>query len=312
MKTIIKFKQLSFYAAIATFAVITIVSCKKDETTVPVTPNIVQLAQSDTSLSILVSAVTKSGLGGTLSTTTNLTVFAPTNNAFRAAGFPQSKIDALTPAEVTTVLTPILTYHVLGIIVAAANVPVSDAVTTLNGKKLFASKNTNGVFLNGVKVIKADLNASNGVVHVIDKVLVPPTQTITEIVVGNPNFSLLKAAVIRADLATALGNPGKFTVFAPVNSGFPAALDTDAEINAAPVAAVAGIVTSHAFGTNIAAGDLVAGNTPATLNTAVTLTVALTPAAVKINGSANVASKITATDIIATNGIIHVIDKVLQ
>lgn len=312
MKTIIKIKQLFFYVAIATSVLIMGASCKKDDPVTPAMPNIVQLAQSDTTLSILVSAVSKAGLAGTLSTTNNLTVFAPNNNAFREAGFPQSKIDALTPAEVTSVLTPILTYHVLGTIVAAANVPASDAVTTLNGKKLFASKNTNGVFMNGIKVIKADLSATNGVVHVIGKVLLPPTQTITEIVVGNPNFSLLKAAVIRADLAGALGNPGKFTVFAPLNSGFPAALDTDAEINAAPIATVAGIVTAHAFSTNIFAGDLVAGTTPATLNSAITLAVALSPASVKINGSSNVASKITTTDIVATNGVIHVIDKVLQ
>ena len=287
-------------------------SCKDDDPMPPPVPNIVQLAQSDTSLSILVSAVTKAGLASTLSTTTNLTVFAPTNNAFRAAGFPQSRIDALTSAEVTSVLVPILTYHVLGSVVSAANVPVSDAVTTLNTKKLFASRNANGVFVNGIKVVAADLNASNGVVHVIGKVLVPPTQSITEIVVGNPSFSLLKAAVIRANLATTLGGEGKFTVFAPVNTGFPAALDTDAEINAASVATVAGIVTSHAFATNIFASDLTAGNTGATVNPASTLTIGLTPASVKITGSANTASAITAADIVATNGVIHIIDKVLQ
>lgn len=312
MKTTQKFPQLLTLALAALSLTVISSSCKDDDPMPTPVPNIVQLAQSDTSLSILVSAVTKAGLGGTLSTTADLTVFAPTNNAFRAANFPQSRIDALTAAEVTSVLVPILTYHVLGSVVRAANVPVSDAVTTLNTKKLFASRNANGVFVNGIKVIAADLTASNGVVHVIGKVLVPPTQSITEIVVGNPNFSLLETAVIRANLATTLGGAGKFTVFAPVNTGFPASLDTDAEINAAPVATVAGIVTSHAFATNIFAGDLVAGNTGATVNPATTLTIGLAPASVKITGSANTASAITATDIVATNGVIHIIDKVLQ
>ncbi len=313
MKTPFNFRQIFLFALIGTSLSLASTSCKKDDPMPASVPNIVQLAQSDTSLTILVSAVVKAGLAGTLSTTPNLTVFAPTNNAFRAAGYPQSVIDALTPAQVTTVLTPILTYHVLGSKVLAANVPVSDTVKTLNGKNLFASRNGNGVYLNGVRVAQPDLMASNGVVHKLNRtILIPPTQTITEIVVGNPNFSLLKTAVIKANLATALGSPGKYTVFAPVNSGFPAALDTEAEINAAPVAAVSGIVASHAFGTNIFAGDLVVGNTGPTLNSVVTLAVALTPPSVKITGSANPVSNITVVDIVATNGVIHVIDKVLQ
>jgi uncharacterized surface protein with fasciclin (FAS1) repeats len=313
MKTPFNFRQIFLFALIGISLSLASTSCKKDDPMPAPVPNIVQLAQSDTSLTILVSAVVKAGLAGTLSTTPNLTVFAPTNNAFRAAGYTQSAIDALTPAQVTSVLTPILTYHVLASIVKAANVPMSDTVKTLNGKNLYASKNANGVFMNGIKVTDADLTASNGVVHKINKmVLVPPTQTITEIVVGNPNFSLLKFAVIRANLAAALGAPGKYSVFAPLNSGFPASLDTEAEINAAPVATVAGIVTSHAFGTNIFAGDLVSGNTPATLNAASTLNVSLSPASVKITGSPNTVSNITVTDIVATNGVIHVIDKVLQ
>ena len=313
MKTTLKFKRFFLSVAMGTILTVAISSCSKEDpapTPTP-TPNIVELAQSDTTLSILVSAVTKAGLVNTLSTTPNLTVFAPNNAAFRAAGYPQSVIDGLTPTQVTTILTPILTYHVVGSIVKSTDVPVSDAVATLNGKNIFASKNTNGVFVNGKKVTTPDLIASNGVVHIINGVLVPPTQTITEIVVGNPNFSLLKTAVVHAGLAGALGGPGKFTVFAPVNAGFPASLDTDAEINAAPAATVAGVVTSHAFGTNIFASDLVAGNTGATVNPLTTLTVGLTPPSVKITGSANPASNITATDIVATNGVIHVIDKVL-
>ena len=314
MKKAMNFKRLFLFAAIGTILTVVTISCKKDDPVpTPTTPNIVELAQSDTTLSILVSAVVKAGLVDALSNTQNLTVFAPNNAAFRAAGFPQSAIDGLSQADVINVLTPILTYHVVGAKVLSTDVPVSDTVKTLNGKNIFASSNTNGVFVNGKKVIAADLIASNGVVHVINGVMVPPTQSITEIVVGNPNFSLLKTAVIRAGLAGALGGAGKFTVFAPVNSGFPDGLNTDAEINAAPVDAVAGIVTSHAFGTNIFASDLVFGTTGATLNPATTLSVVLTPAAsVKITGSANTPSNITATDIVATNGVIHVIDKVLQ
>jgi uncharacterized surface protein with fasciclin (FAS1) repeats len=316
MNIIKQFKNLFLLTIVGTTVVMS--SCKKDDDPVVVppaaTPTVVGVAQSNANFSILVAAVTKAGLVSTLSDATKTyTVFAPTNAAFEAAGYPLATINALSAADVTNILTPILTYHVLPIKVGSAAVPVSDTVKTVNGKNIFASRNTNGVFVNGIKVITADLAASNGVVHAIDKLLIPPTQTITQLVLGNPNLSLLKTAVVKAGLDGALNGPGKYTVFAPVNTGFPAALDTDAEINAATQAAVAGIVGSHAFGTNIFAGDLVAGNTSATVNPLTTLTIALSPAVtVKLNGSANAASAVTTTNIVATNGVVHLIDKVLQ
>jgi uncharacterized surface protein with fasciclin (FAS1) repeats len=315
MKTIKELRQSSMLFVMGAMLASTIVSCKKDDTPVtpPATANIVELAQTDTTLSILVSAVTKAGLASTLSTTPDLTVFAPTNAAFRAAGYPQTAIDALTPTQVTDILAPILKYHVVGAKVMAAGVPASDTVKSLNGKNIFASKNTNGVFVNGIKVSKADLSASNGVVHVIDGVLIPPTQTITQIVVGNPNFSLLKAAVIRAGLDGVLGGAGKFTVFAPVNAAFPASLDTDAKITGSPVDAVAAIIKAHAIGTNVFASDLITNTTAPTLNANQTLTITIPPAAVKItNGTNTVSSAVTTANIVATNGVIHIIDKVLQ
>jgi uncharacterized surface protein with fasciclin (FAS1) repeats len=316
MKLIKSFSNTMLLATAS--AVLLFSSCKKDDDPVvpPPTPQptVVGVAQSNPNFTILVRAVERAGLASTLSDLTkNYTVFAPTNAAFEAANYSLAAINALTDAQVATVLTPILTYHVLGAKVASTGVPVSDTVKTVNGKNIFASRNANGVFANGVRVVTADLAASNGVVHVIDKVLIPPTQTITQLVVATPSLSLLKTAVIRAGLDGALNGAGKYTVFAPVNSGFPAALDTDAEINAAPVATVAGIVTSHAFATNIFAGDLSVGNTPATVNPATTLTIGLTPSPnVKITGSANAASGITTTNIVATNGVVHLIDKVLQ
>jgi uncharacterized surface protein with fasciclin (FAS1) repeats len=209
------------------------------------------------------------------------------------------------------VLTPILLYHVLGAKVLAASVPVSDGVVTLNTKKVFASKNTNGVFVNGIKVITADLQGSNGVVHAIGSVLIPPTQSIAQVVSTNTNFSLLLATVVKANLATTLGGDGKFTVFAPDNAAFGRSGVTSTAIAGFDEPTAAGIITQHAFGTNIFASDLTAGVTGATLNTAKTLTVGLSPVTVKITGSANTASAVTTANIVCTNGVIHVIDRVL-
>jgi uncharacterized surface protein with fasciclin (FAS1) repeats len=310
------------FAAIVLVGSALLTSCKKDnDATVnplptppaPAQPTVVGIAQSNANFSILVAAVQKAGLVNTLSNpSAKFTVFAPTNAAFQALNITEASIAAITSQADINNLAALLTYHVLGAEVRAANVPVSDAVATVNTKNIFAARNANGVSINGVRVTTADLLASNGVVHVINKVLMPPTQTIAQIVIDGANFSLLERAVITAGLATTLSGPGKFTVFAPVNAGFPAAYDTEAEINAAPAATMLGIVGSHAFATNISAADLTAGVTPATVNPATTLTIGLTGTPnVKITNSSATPSGITSTDIIATNGIIHVIDKVL-
>ncbi len=325
-----KIKSLFFITALG--ALVTTTSCKKDhpapEVPPVVTPTVVGVAQGNANFSILVAAVTKAGLVGTLSDLTkNFTVFAPTNAAFEAAGYPLATINGLSAADVTNVLTPILTYHVLGAKVLSTGVPASDTVKTLNGLNLFASKNVNGVFLNGIKVTIPDLGASNGVVHAIDKLLVPPTRTIAATVIASasaptPEFSLLLAAVSRAGLAGVLSGPGKYTVFAPTNAAFIAAgapFNSAATIATADSATVRRIVLSHVIGTNVFASDLTAGGIAPTLNTTPapgqTLTVSLAPTlGVTITGSpaANLAPIVAASaNLVQTNGVIHVVSKVI-
>jgi len=306
MKT--NFKTIFFAAAIGICITSVSTSCKKDDPA-PTTPNVVELAQSDTTLSLLVALVTKAGLATTLSSTNNITVFAPTNAAFRAAGYTDGVINGLTDAQAAAGFTDVLKYHVLLSRVASTGVPASDTVKTFNGKNIYASKNTNGVFVNGKKVTAADLTASNGTVHKINGVLIPPTKTITQIVVESDDFSTLEAAVILAGLDGTLNGPGKFTVFAPTNAAFVTSGITSLA-GISPTDA-AGIIGQHAFATNIFASDLTAGVTGAMVNPLKTLTVTLSPVTVKVTGSANPASVVTATDIVATNGVIHVIERVL-
>ena len=327
MKIIKTLKSLLIVTALGTS--VTMASCKKDHPAPPVpdpTPTVYGIAKSDTSFSLLVAAIDKAGLKDVLNDLTkSYTIFAPTNTAFRAAGITQGAIDAALAPD----LAAIITYHALGSKVVAADVPVSDAVTTLNTKKLFASSNANGVFLNGVKVITPNLNASNGVVHVIGKVLVPPTQTIAQIVIASttastPEFTLLLAAVSRAGLAGVLSGNGKYTVFAPTNAAFIAAgapFNNAATIATADSATVRKIVLAHVLGTNVFAGDLIVNGTWNTANPLATITpqqtLTITGAtALKITGStAPSSSNIITTpplfNIVATNGVIHVIDKVL-
>ena len=288
---------------------LTTTSCKKDDPA-PAPQTITDIVVNDANFSLLKQAVTKAGLAQALSTG-SLTVFAPDNAAFAASGITSATIDALPAADVANLLK----YHVVNAKVLSTGVPASDTVKTLLGTNLYASKNANGVFVNGIKVKTADVNAANGVIHVISSVMTPPTQTIAQLASGSPDLSLLLAAVVRAGLAGAVSAPGKYTVFAPTNAAFIAAGFPDAAtINAAPANVVASIVKAHVLSTNVFASDLINGSTATTLESGVTLTIGTTPPSVKKTGSANPVSNIvvpSGVNIIATNGVVHLIDRVI-
>jgi uncharacterized surface protein with fasciclin (FAS1) repeats len=328
-------QRLFFVTALG--ALIITSSCKKDDDPAPTptptpAPTVAGYVTADTSFSILLAAVSKAGLAGALSTAGTYTVFAPTNKAFRDAGITTATIASLDSATVKGIVS----YHALGATVSSTAVPASDTVKTLNGKNLFASNNANGVFVNGIKVVTPNVAVSNGIIHVIGTVLTPPTKTIAAIVIekataATPEFSLLLAAVVRTGLAGVLSGAGKYTVFAPTNAAFSAlgapynSATAIAALGSADSIALRKIVLAHVIGTNVFAGDLIAGATANTANPLAavspqqTLTIGLTPVPnVKITTSAtsNVANIVTTTpsatfNIVATNGVIHVIDKVL-
>ena len=289
-------------------------SCEKDETPAPApTPalkTITEIVSTDTSFSLLKQAVVRAGLADDLSTG-SFTVFAPNNAAFRNTGIDSTAIGSLG----LDTLVDILTYHVIGSKIMSTNLQNSQAVASLQGANLYVSKNDNGVFVNGIKVNAADINASNGVIHVIEKVILNvPNQSIGDIVSGNPDFSTLLAAVVKADLVSVFTGSGNYTVFAPTNAAFDdAGLTSVINDPATPASDVVAILKAHVIGTNVFASDLIQGATAPTLQPNVTLTIGTTPAAsVIITGSNNPVSNIVAANIVATNGVIHVIDKVLQ
>ena len=282
-------------------------SCKKDDPQ-PAQKNIVEIVIADPNFSLLKQAVVRAGLTTVLSSG-SLTVFAPDNAAFATAGLDSATISTI-PEDI---LGDILKYHVLNAKVEASGVPASDTVNTFDGLNLYASSNANGVFVNGIKVKTANVQAANGVIHVISDVLIPPTESIAEVVSGNSNFEVLLAAVVRAGLATAVSSNGKYTVFAPTDDAFAAAGFPDvASINLAPQNAVTAIVKAHIIGTNVFASDLINASTAPTLQTGVSLTIGTNPASVKLTGSASPVSNIDEANITTTNGVIHVIDRVLQ
>lgn len=277
--------------------------------------NITTLVSENSNLSLLRAAVVRAGLESTLSANGTMTVFAPTNEAFAAAGLgTEAAINAL-PVET---LKSILMYHVFTQQYASANIPTGTTeLTTASNSKAYVTKNGSGVFVNGsAKVTTADVKASNGVVHVINKVLMPPSQNIVQMAQSNTNLSFLVAAVTRAsqgntNVAAALSANTAMTVFAPTNQAFiNAGFTTTATIMAADPNTLAGILTYHVIPARVFSSDLSEGAMPTTVN-GEKVTITLSGGA-KVKGKSNAtASNITMTDMLATNGVVHVIDQVL-
>ncbi|MEO6187906.1 MAG: fasciclin domain-containing protein [Ginsengibacter sp.] len=290
-------------------------SCKKDDDVTPTPPNtITDIVSKNNDFTILKAAVIKADLATTLSGPGPFTVFAPNDAAFTASGINASAISQL-PADA---LKNILLYHTIPSKIMAADVPAGPnaPVVTANGETVYVTKNGNGVFINGTKVATADVAADNGVIHIINGVLFPPTGNIVEVAQSDTTFSYLVAAVLRAsqgatNVADILSGAGPFTVFAPTNNAFRGAgFATIDDINAAPPAVLTGILTYHVIGARIFSSDLVEGAMPATVNGG-TVKIGLNPSA-SVKGNSNTsASNIIVANIMATNGVINAVDQVL-
>lgn len=274
--------------------------------------NIVEVAQANPDLSILVEAVVAAGLAPTLSTGT-LTVFAPTNAAFASLlselGVSKEALLANKP-----LLTAVLSYHVLGSKVLRNDVPLGKAITPLSGG-FFKIESSNGLKVtdgrNRVSNITAtDIAASNGVVHVVDKVLLPADKDIVATASALPDFSILVEAVVAAGLVSTLQGKGPFTVFAPTNAAFAALL---AELGVtkqallANTALLTSVLTYHVVPARVLKAEVPA-NTPITTVQGQTFTIS--PSLV-ITDQNQRTSNIVATDVFTSNGVIHVVDKVI-
>lgn len=289
-------------------------SCDKKDTS-PVLANITAQVVAASNLTLLESAVIKANLATTLEGTGPFTVFAPTDEAFAKSGITPATISSLSATQ----LQSILLYHVLPSKITAANVPVGPnaKVITAGGDSVFVTKNAMGVFVNGIDVTKADVEASNGVIHLISNVLMPPSGNIVQVAQSNQSLSFLVAAVLRASTGTTnvaqiLSSGGPFTVFAPTDNAFKdAGFATIAAINAASPDALASILTYHVLPGRIFSSDLVNGATPTTANGGkVTIVISGNTATVK--GKTNAAASIiTGVNTMARNGVVHIIDRVL-
>ena len=252
----------------------------------------------------LETAVIAAGLADDLSGEGPFTVFAPTDAAF--AALPAGTLDAvLADAQL---LNSILTYHVAGGYVVSSDLSDGMEITTLNGAPVYVMIDGGMVMINNALVTVADISTENGVVHVIDAVLLPPapqTNTVVDIIVNSPNHTTLEAAVIAAGLADDLSGAGPFTVFAPSDDAFAALPAGTIEAVLADPVLLNAILTYHVAAGTALSTDLSDGMEVATLNGA-SVTVSIMGGTVMINNAT-----VTVADLIADNGVVHVINAVL-
>lgn len=286
---------------------------------------IVEVAQGNAQFSTLVAAVVKADLAGALSGTTLLTVFAPTNAAFDAAaqalGLANGR--ALVDALPANALASVLSYHV----VAGRNVANSLVAGTLPtlysfdgapatlGLTLGSGVTLTDELLTSATVTTADVLARNGVIHVIDKLLVPPgVLNIVQMAQLNPAFSTLVSAVsATSDLAGVLSGSGTFTVFAPTNDAFGRLPEgTVASLLTSPDGALRNILLFHVLAGAVRAANVVALPKPALVPTQLDGLSFTVSSELTITPAFGEPASLVATDVIASNGVIHVIDRVLN
>jgi uncharacterized surface protein with fasciclin (FAS1) repeats len=281
----------------------------------PVTITIVDAAVNDGNFTTLVAALQATGLDATLADPTqNFTVFAPTDEAFALLG--QVTIDALLAD--TETLSDILTYHVIdgAVNAEAAIASAGTTVAMLNGDSVGLSLEGDMLLINTATVTATDIITDNGIIHVIDAVLIPPasaaepTMNIVETAVADGRFTTLVAALEAADLVTALADStATYTVFAPTNDAF--ALIAPETLTA--------LIADPEVLTNVLLQHVVSGQVDSVLayslngNSATTLSGAMIPVSINPTNDSLLfgGAKIIIKDLYTTNGVIHVIDTVV-
>lgn len=286
-----------------TIAILTLVAAGAlGEGVVEEQPTIAEIASNDGRFGTLVAALDAAGLVETLQGEGPFTVFAPTDEAF--AALPDGTVEAL--LDDIPMLTDVLLYHVVGGSVASEDVVELTQAQTVQGQPVVISTSGSTVQVNGATVTQADVTASNGVIHVIDRVIVPPSADLVGTAVADERFSTLVAAVQAAGLVDTLQSDGPFTVFAPTNEAFDKLPAGTVDSLLGDIPTLTDILLYHVVPGRVVSGDVIGvSNAPTAQGSSIDVSVS--GGSVILNGD----SRVVATDILATNGVIHVIDTVI-
>lgn len=317
MKNVSKFIGIAFLA-------FTAFSCSSDdETGTPQLETIAEIAQQNPDLSILVDALVRTNLVDTFNGTGSFTVFAPTNTAFETflATTPFETVDDV-PVDV---LTEILKNHVLvgsfnstELVTGYKSTLAKGSASATNTLSMYFDVSSAGVFINGgtsnggASVSTANIQASNGVIHVVNAVIGLPT--IVNHAIANPNFSLLVDTLTGAgqpDFVSILSGTGPFTVFAPNNTAFTNLGPELVGLGITPTTAqITSVLQYHVANGNVLSTTLMNGDVITSL-LGQDFTINLTGGGVTITDANARITNIIATDVQCSNGVIHVVNKVL-
>ncbi len=295
-------------------------SCTEDEPIdpTPETKDIVGTAMDAENLSILVEALTQAGLVSALQGDGPFTVFAPTNDAFQALLDSNPDWNSLSDIDNAT-LANVLKFHVVSGDVKSGDLTDSYVPTLAEGPNMESISLkvdvTGGVKFNGSATpITTDVETTNGTVHIIDQVMLPPS--VVDIALNNDNFSILVSALTRDDLTidyvSFLTGAGPFTVFAPTNDAFVALLDSNPDWSSLadiPVATLEAVLDYHVIGANVQSTQLSDNQEVMTVGGSM-LTVDLSDGA-KLETSSGQSVNIIITDVQGANGVVHAVDAVL-
>ena len=267
------------------------------------TMDIVETATAAGSFTTLLAAADAAGLVDALKSDGPLTVFAPSDDAF--AKLPEGTVAELLKPENQSKLQAVLKYHVVsGAVMSDAAIKL-DSAATLLGQDLAISPRSDGLYIDDAKVVAADIVAGNGVIHVIDNVLIPAD--IVSVAAAAGSFNTLAAALEAAGLVDTLSNGGPFTVFAPTDEAFAALPEGVVEDLLKPenIEDLRAVLTYHVVPGAYNADMVVNWSEVPTVNGA--------PIWINASDSGVTASgaNVVATDIQALNGVIHVIDAVM-
>ncbi len=339
--------SLFFFFLILTACAGLFSACRSTESNAPQPQTLSQKLAEGNNLTILRAAITRAGLDAQLGQAGTLTLFAPTDAAFQAAGYANAAAISAVPIDT---LKRLLQYHILPtkLLSASITIGVNMPQPTVAGPAVYITKtltttatsttavsttatsttgtststtsatttNAGGVSVNGAHIIQADIEATNGVVHAIDKLLVPPTGDIIQTLgrlskQGPSSFTLLTTALTRAGSTTTLRGTGPYTVFAPTDVAFTnfSYKDTTA-INKQTPAALADllnyqVVSGRLFTTNLQ------NNLFLTTLQGGQLITQIANAGTYYIANAGQTTKLVQTDIVATNGVIHTVDFIL-
>lgn len=266
--------------------------------------NIVDTAVNAGSFNTLLAAAEAAGLVDALKAEGPLTVFAPSDDAF--AKLPAGTVESLLKPENRDRLAAILTYHVAPASLPAGKLVKSARVATLNGQRPAVTLEGDAVMIGNATVTATDIEASNGMIHVIDSVLLPSEKDIVETAVETGSFNTLAAALEAADLIGALQGEGPFTVFAPTDRAFANLPEgvVSSLLEPANKDQLTAVLTYHVVSGAIYSSDVKPGGVETLQGDEIRVS--------SKNGSLqiNQASLVT-TDIVTSNGVIHVIDEVI-